>query len=149
MWPVTMKPPNGKLRNLDFILRQWGPPALNVMAQEGQREAAKLNKGEWVQDEGEAEGQLSLGGRVQHLKVLRSALRRRCEEETCGTYHIRGWAQGSVHVPQGQSRAGQRAGRAGRPRPPWCPVTALGPPLASFQTRGGRAQPSADVGSAP
>lgn len=51
--------------------------APNVTAQEGQREAAQLNNGEWVPDEG---GRGSARGRVQHLSVLRSASCPWCEE---------------------------------------------------------------------
>lgn len=53
--------------------------ALNVTAQEGPREAAQLNNGEWVQDEGEAEGQL--GGQGPAPECTAELLCRWCEEE--------------------------------------------------------------------
>lgn len=115
--------------------------ALNVTAQEGQRQAAQLNNGERVQDEGEAEGQL--GGRGQHLSLLRGALWRWCEEGKLRalTIFLAGVTAASrLSSPPGAQLRPPTCRQGAPPTPAPVPVTPLGHALASFQTRGGRAQ---------
>lgn len=124
--------------------------ALNVTAQEGQREAAQLNNGERVQDEGEAEGQL--GGRVQHLSVLRGALWRWCEEgklRALTTFLAGVTAASRLSSPPGAQLRQPTCRQGGPPTPAPVPVTPLGHALALFQTRGGRAQPQRRCGKCP